>query len=223
VWDRKKWSPPPFCSGLGPPPFPISLLLSPSFANLIPDSLRIQHMSCVLQVTISCWILKGIGVRPLMLFQPGSDGLKSLSHIGFGAALPSTGNTIYKVGTLLKRLFVFNLDQLLSYSILGFVKCCYTIFFENVLNILREALYVRDGYPGLVFLLDVVNAAPPFILIFLVSTEQPVNLYFQSDSLIWFFSFIKVWGSLNTCFTLWFSVWKTPSLCIKGWWESNCR
>ena len=72
-----------------------------------------------------------------MLFQPSSNGLQSLSHIGFGAALPSTGDTIYKVRPLLKRLFVFNLDQLLYLSFLGFVKRCYDVFFENVLNALR--------------------------------------------------------------------------------------
>ena len=95
---------------LYPPPSPIAI----SFFIWDLDSFRVQHVSRVLQMAINCWILSRIGVRPLMLFQPGSDGLKSLSHIGFGVVFSSTGNTICKVGTLLKRLFVFNLDQLLS-------------------------------------------------------------------------------------------------------------
>ena len=99
-------------------PFPYGFLYSPptpiTFFIQDLNSLWIQRVSCVLQVTINCWILSRIGVRPLMLFQPGSDGLKSLSHRGFDAALPFTGNTMYKVGTLLKRLFVFKLEQLLS-------------------------------------------------------------------------------------------------------------
>ena len=33
--ETERTGAPPFCSGLGPPPFPITLLLFPSFANLV--------------------------------------------------------------------------------------------------------------------------------------------------------------------------------------------